>query len=615
MNKVGFFKSIQFKIVLVYTLLILLAMQMIGVVFAERLKTIQLNSFETALVNQSKLISVNIAEAVRETRETNVGDATVMEQVRNQISEVDDNSIQQIEVVDENNVIVAATGDKHTDLVGKRNTNELITQNLSSNSTNKSRRTDRSNGERVDIVVVPIRVDGQRFGVLYVEKSFEGVYNQLTTINSLLVTATLFALLVTAILGFFLARTVTKPLTQMQRQVLAVSQGNFSRKVDMIEKDEIGQLAASFNNMTSILREATATTESERRKLKSVLTYMTDGVIATDRKGNVILMNNRAEELLGVYRHDVTGNSILDLLKIRKNYKIRDLYEMVDSIVLDFSDSQQTVLLRANFSVVKKENGLANGLIGVIHDVTEQEKVDMERREFVANVSHELRTPLTTMKSYLEALQDGAVSDPQLSRKFLGVTQKETERMIRLVKDLLQLSRLDSKDYKLEFSRAEYITFCENIIDRFEMTKRQNIRFVRRFAGGRFYVRIDRDKLTQVIDNIISNAIKYSPEGGTITFSVSRKGNRIRTTISDQGVGIPKDNLPKVFDRFYRVDRARSRKLGGTGLGLAIAKEMIEAQGGEIWADSEWNKGTEIHFILPLDQGQGGLNTNESRSV
>lgn len=603
MKKVGFFKSIQFKIVLIYTLLILLAMQLIGVYFTDRLKTYSLDNFENSLISQSKIMAYNIGEAIREARGTNSSNPNnVSGQVRNQLAGAD-SGIREMEVIDGNGVIVAAD-DKHLDAIGKRTTNELIMRDVLSSSTdvNRYRRTDRNTGERVDIVTAPIRVNNQRYGILYVEKSFEGVYAQLRTINQILATATIFSLLVTAILGFFLARTITKPLVQMQRQVLAVSQGNFTRKVEMIEKDEIGQLASSFNNMTKKLRDATATTESERRKLKSVLTYMTDGVIATDRRGNVILMNNRAEALLGVYRHNVTGNSILDLLKIRKDYKIMDLYGMTDSIMLDFSSDEQTILLRANFSVVKKENGSVNGLIAVIHDVTEQEQVDMERREFVANVSHELRTPLTTMKSYLEALQDGAVSDPKLATKFLDVTQMETERMIRLVKDLLQLSRLDAKDYKINLQRTDYVDFCHRIIDRFEMSKRQNIQFIRKLPKDAFYVQIDRDKLTQVIDNILSNAMKYSPEGGLITFRVTRRGHRIRTTISDQGVGIPKENLVKVFNRFYRVDRARSRKFGGTGLGLAIAKEMIEAQGGEIRAESEWNKGTTIHFTLPLDR-------------
>lgn len=602
MKKVGFFKSIQFKFVIIYALLILLAMQLIGVFFTDRLKTYSLDNFENALISQSKIMAYNIGEAIREARETNNSNPNnVAKQVKNQLSGVD-SGIREMEVIDSNGVIIAAD-DKHSSVIGERTTNELIMRDvLSSNEVNRYRRTDRNSGERVDIVTTPIRVNNQKYGILYVEKTFEGVYAQLRTINQILATATIFSLLVTAVLAFFLARTITKPLVQMQRQVLAVSHGNFTRKVEMVEKDEIGQLAASFNNMTKKLRDATATTESERRKLKSVLTYMTDGVVATDRKGNVILMNNRAEELLDVYRHDVTGNSLLDLLKIRKNYKIMDLYGMTDSIMLDFSNDEQTVLLRANFSVVKKENGAVNGLIAVIHDVTEQEQVDMERREFVANVSHELRTPLTTMKSYLEALQDGAVSDPQLATKFLDVTQMETERMIRLVNDLLQLSRLDTKDYKINLQRTDYVAFCDRIIDRFEMSKKQNIQFVRKLPKGTFYVQVDRDKLTQVIDNILSNAMKYSPEGGLITFRVIRKGQKIRTMISDQGVGIPKENLAKVFNRFYRVDRARSRKLGGTGLGLAIAKEMIEAQGGDIWAESEWNRGTTIHFILPLDR-------------
>ncbi|RYL94151.1 cell wall metabolism sensor histidine kinase WalK [Sporolactobacillus sp. Y61] len=599
MNKVGFFKSIQFKIVLVYTLLILLAMQLIGVYFTDRLKTMQLDSFEETLVSQSNLIAANISEVLRENKDTDTSPSNLSDQISSQFSDLD-SDFREVEVIDQNRVIVAADNQS---AVGKTTTNSLILQDLRATSTNRYRMTNGSSGERVNIVTVPIVVGNQHYGVLYVEKSFEGVYDQLREINQILAAATIFSLLVTAVLGFFLSRTVTKPLVQMQRQVLAVSQGNFNRKVEMTEKDEIGQLAASFNNMTAKLREATANTESERRKLKSVLTYMTDGVIATDRKGNVILMNNRAEDLLGVYRHDVTGNSILDLLKIRKDYKIMDLYNLTDSIVLDFSTDTDTILLRANFSVIKKENGLTSGLIAVIHDVTEQEQVDMERREFVANVSHELRTPLTTMKSYLEALQDGAVKDERLAAKFLDVTQRETERMIRLVRDLLQLSRLDSKDYKLNLQRTDYITFCEQIIDRFEMTKNQNIQFVRKFPrGGPCFVQIDRDKLTQVIDNIISNAMKYSPDGGIITFAVIKKGRKIRTMIKDQGVGIPKENLTKIFNRFYRVDRARSRKLGGTGLGLAIAKEMIEAQGGDIWAESEWNHGTTIHFILPLDQ-------------
>lgn len=243
-----------------------------------------------------------------------------------------------------------------------------------------------------------------------------------------------------------------------------------------------------------------------------------------------------------------------------------------------------------------------NGLIAVLYDITEQEKIDMERREFVANVSHELRTPLTTMRSYLEALAEGAWRDEEIAPNFLETTRGETERMIRLVNDLLQLSKLDSVDYRISKEWVNFSVFFNRIIDRFEMTKEQNVSFKREITEDAIFVEIDEDKITQVLDNIISNAMKYSPEGGMITFRVKVMDEQIVASISDEGVGIPKDNLDKIFDRFYRVDKARTRKLGGTGLGLAIAKEMVNAHGGRIWAESVEGKGTTVQFTLPYDR-------------
>jgi len=255
-------------------------------------------------------------------------------------------------------------------------------------------------------------------------------------------------------------------------------------------------------------------------------------------------------------------------------------------------------------SVIQRETGFVNGLIVVLHDVTEQEKLDAERRDFVSNVSHELRTPLTTMRSYLEALKEGAIKDDTLGPRFLSITQLETERMIRLVNDLLQLSKMDRRNFEINPAWVDFVTFFNYIIDRFEMTKERNVHFRRLFPKEAVFVEIDEDKLTQVIDNIISNALKYSPEGGTITFRVKVLDDKIEVSISDQGIGIPKENIQKVFERFYRVDRARTRQLGGTGLGLAIAKEMIGAHGGDIWAKSKEGKGTTILFTLPYDPGQ-----------
>ena len=296
-------------------------------------------------------------------------------------------------------------------------------------------------------------------------------------INQIFATGTGIALTITAIIGIFLARAITRPITDMRKQALALARGNFSRKVKVYGHDEIGQLAVTFNNLTKKLQEAQSSTESERRKLSSVLSYMTDGVIATDRRGRVILINEPATVMLNVSRETVLSTSIVSLLDLEEEYTFDDLISEKDSVILDYSTHSDPYILRANFSVIQKETGFVNGLITVLHDITEQEKIEMERREFVANVSHELRTPLTTMRSYLEALSDGAWMDKEIAPNFLNVTQNETERMIRLVNDLLQLSKMDSKDYQLKKEWVDFVVFYNQIIDRFELTKRSRCYF------------------------------------------------------------------------------------------------------------------------------------------
>ena len=326
---------------------------------------------------------------------------------------------------------------------------------------------------------------------------------------------------------------------------------------------------------------------------------MTDGVIATDRKGRVILINDQGAKMLGVSRETILSTSIVSLLDLENEYTFDELISETGNVLLDYSTDFNPYILRANFSVIQRETGFVNGLIAVLHDVTEQEKIEMERREFVANVSHELRTPLTTMRSYLEALSDGAWKDETIAPNFLNIAQNETERMIRLVNDLLKLSRMDSRDYRLSKEWVDLVVFYSKIIDRFELTKDQKLTFERRLPDKPILVEIDPDKLTQVIDNIISNALKYSPEGGKVTFKIKEQDDEVIVSIANQGVGIPKGNVEKIFGRFYRVDKARTRKLGGTGLGLAIAKEMVEAHGGRIWARSIEGKGTTVFFSLP----------------
>ena len=597
MEKVGFFRSIHLKFVIIYVLLILVAMQIIGVYFVRQLESTLQENFKDAIQERVNLLSYYVEEQMTKVRLPDEETPSQEEDIRRLLSDYNSADISEVRVVDESLTILGTSDPDNQGVVGGRSTDNLIKMAIATKQPVTEDLVDQ--GQRIWVLVTPIKNGGEVDGAIYLVAKIENIYEQMRQINNIFTTGIAIALAITAILGILLAQTVTRPISDMRKQALAMAKGNFSRKVKVYGYDEIGQLAITFNSLTKKLQEAHATTEGERRKLSSVLSYMTDGVIATDRKGRVILINEPAAKMLNVSRETVLSSPIVSLLGLEEDYTFEELLNERDSVILDYSSKSKTLILRANFSVIQKETGFVNGLITVLHDITEQEKIDMERREFVANVSHELRTPLTTMRSYLEALADGAWRDEEIAPNFLDVTQNETERMIRLVNDLLQLSKMDSKDYRLTKDWTDFIFFYNRIIDRFEMTKQQNVTFERKLPDHSAFVEIDEDKLTQVLDNIISNALKYSPEGGKVTFSIEEKDEFIIVSVSDQGVGIPKENIDQIFERFYRVDKARTRKLGGTGLGLAIAKEMVEAHGGKIWAASTEGKGTTISFSLP----------------
>lgn len=603
MKKVGFFRSIHLKFVVIYVLLILVAMQIIGVYFVSKLENQLVSNFNDSLYERINLLAYSIEQEIKKQRDDTT--PKIEEDIRTVLQDVKMEGIAEIRITNANSRVLGTSNPYNQTSVGKRTTELLVKRALVTGKLWEKDAIDPRTLNRMRLIAAPVKSNNQEIiGAIYLEASMENVYEQMRQINGIFATGTTIALAFTAVLGVLLAQTITRPMSDMRKQALEMARGNFSRKVNIYGNDEIGQLALSFNNLTKKLQEAQATTEGERRKLSSVLSHMTDGVIATDRKGRIILINEPALGMLNVSRETVLNKSIVEVLGIEETHTFDLLISEQESLILDFSTNQKPYILRASNSIIQKETGFINGLITVLHDITEQEKIDEERREFVANVSHELRTPLTTMRSYLEALAEGAWKDDEIAPRFLDVTQTETERMIRLVNDLLQLSKMDSRDYHFYKKQIDFVEFFSRIIDRFELSKSQKVNFIRNLPNQEVLVSLDTDKITQVLDNIISNAMKYSPEGGTITFTVDmdEAANQILISISDQGVGIPKSDINKIFERFYRVDKARTRMLGGTGLGLAIAKEMIQAHDGDIWASSEEGKGTTIYFTLPISQ-------------
>ena len=395
-------------------------------------------------------------------------------------------------------------------------------------------------------------------------------------------------------------------LKQINQKVKDLIAGDYSQVLDMQGSSEITNITNNLNDLSEVIRLTQENLEQESKRLHSILSYMTDGVLATNRRGKITMINDMAKKQLGVQKEDVLNKSILELLEIEDEYELRDLITQVPELMIDSQDANGEYLsLRVRFALVRRESGFISGLVAVLHDTTEQEKEERERRLFVSNVSHELRTPLTSVKSYLEALDEGALSEP-VAPDFIKVSLDETNRMMRMVTDLLHLSRIDNATSHLDVELINFTAFITFILNRFDKMRgsdeEKKYELVRDYPITSVWIEIDTDKMTQVIDNILNNAIKYSPDGGKITVTMKTTDDQMILSISDQGLGIPKQDLPRIFDRFYRVDRARSRAQGGTGLGLSIAKEIIKQHKGFIWAKSEYGKGSTFTIVLPYDK-------------
>ena len=397
-------------------------------------------------------------------------------------------------------------------------------------------------------------------------------------------------------------------LRQLNAKIKDLIAGDYSEVVDMQGSPELTDMTNSINDLSEVIRLTHENLEQETKRLTSILSYMTDGVLATNRRGQIIMVNEMAAKQLNVNPDEVLNTSILDLLSLGDDYDLRSLITEVPELTIDSQDENGEYLsLRVRFALIRRESGFISGLVAVLHDTTEQDKEERERRLFVSNVSHELRTPLTSVKSYLEALDDGALSEP-VAPDFVKVSLNETNRMMRMVTDLLSLSRIDNETSQLDIELTNFTAFITFILNRFDKIKSQSqedtkkYELIREYPITPIWVEIDTDKMTQVIDNILNNAIKYSPDGGRIKVGMRTTDAQLIISISDEGLGIPKKDLPRIFDRFYRVDKARSRAQGGTGLGLAIAKEIIKQHKGFIWAKSEYGKGSTFTIVLPYDK-------------
>ncbi|WP_199401142.1 cell wall metabolism sensor histidine kinase WalK [Weissella confusa] len=600
-----FFSSIHFKIALVFTLTLLVTLELVGAFFVKRLEQQNLAMFRTqialpAYVNDSltqQLISTDQTK-------TNSDIHTILTSINNA-------SISEIEVIDSSGIIRGTSDINSQDEVGQKTTDANVKAALAGGKYTKNPIEERS-GVRYQVVVKPLVSssggESNIIGVVEVRASLETTYDNLNHISLIYFSASLLAVVLGVVMAVIISRSLTKPIAEINDRTTRIAQGDYSGGILVRSNDEIGRLAENVNALAVRIEETTNSTEFERRRLDSVLEHMTDGVIATDRRGSINIINTAALQMTGMEDSNVAlGQPILEVLQIADRYNLRELLDNQDELLLDFSNEERQLIIRAYFSLIQRASGFISGLVIVLHDVTEQQRIEEERRQFVSNVSHELRTPLTSVKSYVDALQEGAIEDPEVAKSFLAVAQDETTRMIHMINDLLELSRMDSGTMKLE---TEYVNVGElfnYILNRFDMIianddKPEKYYTIKReITNSQIWVELDTSKFTQVVDNIMNNAIKYSPDGGVITARMIDRKTEVVLSITDQGLGIPKKDLGHIFDRFFRVDKARSRAQGGTGLGLAISKEIIERFGGKIWVDSSEGKGSTFSISLPYE--------------
>ena len=611
MNKrTNFFKSINFKIALVFAMLLVVTLEVVGVIFVRQLETQNLNQFKTQVQLQPYVeneISTQLERANTKSANSQISDI---------IGNINNQNITEIRVIDAKGVIRGTSNSTNQNIVGQKTTDRNVKDVIYNTRTYQQVSYNKTTNTRYFVSIVPLintaGATNNLAGVVYIRANLESVYQNVNNITLIFVVAALIAITIGLILAVLISRAITRPIEEMRQRTIQIARGDYSGQVQIYGDDELGQLAEAVNELSVRVEESQESTESERRRLDSVLGYMTDGVLATDRRGRITIVNEMATDFLNLENDQIVGKSILDILDLRGTFTLRDLLENQEQVVLDLSDDDQDLILHASFALIQRESGFISGLVCVLHDVTEQQKIDQDRKRFVSNVSHELRTPLTSMKSYIEALVEGAWKDPEVAPNFLKVTQEETDRMMRMINDLLNLSRMDLGTARLE---REYVNLNElfnHILDRFDMILKnsdkpdKNYSIKRDFTRRDIWVEVDTDKIQQVLDNIMNNAIKYSPDGGIITCRLLETHNHVIMSITDQGLGIPKDSISHIFDRFYRVDKARSRAQGGTGLGLAISKEVIQLHGGRIWVESREGEGSTFYIALPYEPFEEG---------
>ncbi len=594
------FKSIRWKFVTIYFILVLIAMLVAGIFIIKEIDDLHISKASQEL------------EGVREVLMPELQDLTELSQNKELVLNIieDYNRAgfgidEEVWVIDDNrNDVIATTGVGDSSFLKDEDSINLMIKARQEQKKQELVIKD-INDNRAMVQVYPItNLDiGENTGILFLRRDLSSVDLTVNKIKEIIIRVIIASSLATIVLGFIISKSISDPIKDITRKAVLMSKGNFEHYVQVKSNDEIGELSETFNFLTRKLKKSLREISLEKTKVEAIVNHMTDGVIAVDNHHHIILMNPKAIELLNF---GTEGYFETDFDKLIEPISSSLTYNQITTEVEDWVGTQlitiEDSIVKFNYAPYVNDQDEKTGIVYVLQDVTDAEKLDSMRRDFVANVSHELKTPLTSIKSYTETLMDGYVDDPETQKQFLKVIDSEAERMTRLVRDLLQLSNFDS--HKITFYKEynDYVDLARKCVNQLMMSARKKNITIKMITTQEQLVGLfDLHRMEQVVINIISNAIKYTPENGFVDIQVMERDDRAIVRVKDNGIGIPSDDLPSIFDRFYRVDKARTRNMGGTGLGLSIAKEIVHGHEGSIEIESEFGKGTVIVISIPMD--------------
>ncbi len=585
-------KSIREKFIFTYLVLITIVVVVLGAYLLSLFEQNYHKTLRNNLHNQAKLT----AALSREIFESSGGEAE-MDQLADTIAA---DIEARVTIVDSQGVVLGDSEESPSQMDNRLNRPEFV-KALQEGVGFISRYSSTKN-EDLFYAAVPVYSNSQLLGFVRLSLPMTELIQARITIWKAVIFSLFLALLISIYIGIRFARNITVPLEEMARTAQDIARGNFSKTIYIREEDEIGRLGTAFNHMAQTLEEKVQEIVKSKNQLESLLTSMVIGILLLDREGKIILSNPAAEAIISFSQEEVLGKSHLSVLR---DYR---LSETVGNVLSTGKPQRLEIninvpnekTLEVNLAPVKDARGEVNGLVIAFHDITEIRRLERMRSEFIANVTHELRTPVTSVKGFTETLmQEENLEDPRLVKEFLEIIDREAERLNRLISDLLELTKIEYQGL-IKFVPVDVKELIEEVTKKLDpQIKKKKLQLSLGIPDSPTYILGDEDKLCQVLLNLLDNSIKYTPEGGHVKITLQEQEKEILVVVEDTGIGIPREEISRVFERFYRVDKARSRKMGGTGLGLAIVKHVIEAHHGKVWVESSLGQGSRFYFTLP----------------